>query len=267
MEVTTDWYDDARLPKFSEPPVSEVAIGLEFPPLAEMDAVKLVRLQDAWSADYPNISEVPGSPPTDLNSGLGPVIQFGDTPRRIWAAQLDTGLLLQTQNDRLFLNWRRMFSASPYPGYGSIGREFAKRWEQFQASLTQMGLPVPTPHLGEFTYVNTVPLNPDENLADVLTLIADGPSEIPGTDTFGSFQFVREVSDPSAPFPAQIQVVGQPSQNPEGRVLLFNVTARVLLAGRPEAWSAGIDAAHALASHTFAAIITEPKQKNWGRLQ
>lgn len=265
--MTTNWYDAAQLPKFAHPPVSETAIGVEFTPIAGMDGVKLVHLQDAWSSEYPDLSEVPGAPPSELNPPPGMLIQFGETPRRIWAAQPNTGLLLQSQNDRLILNWRGQFSASGYPGYDALISEYLLRWDQLQTSLAQMGLPSPMPHLGEFTYVNSVALDPGETLSDVLTLIAANSADIPGTDTFGAFQFLREVNDPSALFPAQIQVTGQPHQTPDGRVLVFNVTARVLTAGQPGEWRSGIDAAHALASHTFAAIITESKQQRWGRLQ
>lgn len=265
--MTTDWYDAALLPKFSDPPVSETAIGLEFPSASMIDAVKLVRLQDAWSAEYPEINEVPGAPPTELTQPTGVTIQFGDSPRRIWAAQPGSGLLLQTQNDRLILNWRKQFSPSPYPGYEALSKEFTRRWEQLKESFARMGVPTPMPHLGEFTYVNAVPLDANETLSDVLTLISPGSAAIPGTDTFGAFQFLREVNDVTAPYPAQIQVTGQPNQSPDGRVLIFNVTTRVLLTGRPDQWLAGIDAAHSLASHTFAGIITEAKQRRWGRLQ
>ncbi|MEV7767857.1 TIGR04255 family protein [Microbacterium sp. NPDC086615] len=262
--MTTDWYDPSNLPAFDSPPVTETAMAFEFPTLAGMDVIKLVQLQSAWGADYPELSEVPGALPTQAAGGDDVFVAFGNEPRRIWAAHPSNGLLLQTQADRLVLNWRKRFTSASYPGYTELRNEFLLRWSQMLDSLSALDLPLPQPHLVEFTYVNNVPLAEGELLSDVLAIISNA-SRLPGDETFGTFQFVREVQPGDHPFPAQINIQGQPVQAPEGPLLAFRVTARVLVDGDYDAAYLGLDAAHALASHSFAGLVTQKKQEIWGR--
>lgn len=265
--MTTDWYATDGLPRYASPPVVETAMALEFPALQGMDTVKLVHLQEAWRESYPELSEAPGSPPTPVDASPTMLFQIGDGPRRVWAAQPETGYLIQTQADRLILNWRKHFSPSPYPGYDPLRAEFSVLWEKFISFASAAGLGIPVPHLAEFTYVNAVPLLEGDTMSSVVELVASPPSGLPGTDSFGAFQFVREVNaTESNRLPAQIHLQGQPQQGPEGRVLMFTVTTRVLLGAQSKNPLPGLDSAHALSSRTFSSVVTATKQIEWGRL-
>ena len=246
-------------------------MGIEFGPIAGLDFFKLTRLQSEWEDRYPNMSEQPGIPPAPpMGEGM-PMMQFmiGEPPRRIWAAGSDNGLLIQTQGDRLILNWRKSETTQPYPGYStSLRNEYSQLWATFKAFLERTGTPLPVPVISEFTYVNSVPLAESDSLHDVLTLVSAPTDEVPGRDTFGRFQFIREVSESATdPFSAQIQISGEPQMGENGRQLAFTVVARVILGARWNEPLAGLDAAHSLASHTFSRIVTRAKQEQWGRIQ
>ncbi len=264
----TDWYEDASLPKFENPPVVETAMALEFPIQESLDIFKLSRLQAEWEDRYPDVQEVPGAPPTPQWSDGAMEIQFGigGGPRRLWATQPDTGLLVQTQNDRLILNWRKAFSRAGYPGYSALRSEYARLWSELEGFLDRSSASPVRPHLAEFTYVNVVPMAETEKVADVVTLLSSEPTEMPGEDRFARFQFIREVAASSDhPFPAQVHISGEPQPTDGGRSLVFTVTARVVLEAGSSAPIEGIDAAHALASHTFDRIIPGSKHVAWGR--
>lgn len=244
-------------------------MAMEFAPPSNLDGIALVRMQELWLDEYPELQETPGVPPTQIQAAGQVQVQFGEPPRRIWATQPNTGLLIQTQADRMVLNWRKQFSQGPYPGYSVLRGELASKWATFEHWLSNKGQKPPSPHLVEFTYVNQVEIQSDEGLASLLTLIRQPDAELPGSDQLGQFSFTREVNgDEANPFPAQISLSGQPSQFGDRKVFVFTVTCRVLPAARPDADSLhALDAAHALASHTFAAAVTSGKQKAWGRTQ
>lgn len=266
----TDWYNEATLPRFERPPVSETAIALEYPSIIGMDYYRLTRLQSAWEERYPQISDAPGAPPTPAKSDGQIMFAFGEPPKRIWASAESNGLLVQTQTDRLILNWRRDFSDTPYPGYlGSLRSEYLRLWAEQLDFLASSGLPAPLPSLAEFTYINLVPLETSDRLSDVVTVVRTPEKELPGRDSFGRFQFIRDIAPSDEhPFAAQIHIAGEPVQpQPDSRQLAFTITARVIVGESSPDPIVAVDAAHALASQTFARIITDDRQEQWGRIQ
>ena len=270
--AVTDWYEKTTLPRFKSPPVIEVAMAVEFSPIAEMDFFKLSRLQAEWEDDYPAITEMPAAPPTQLTQNTSPTVTFalGGNLRRIWAAGKDGTLLLQTQNDRLILNWRKVSEETAYPGYFETLRgEFSIRWESLKQYLAKAGLPAPLPVLAEYNYVNAVALNATDAMEDVVTVVRTPKDELPGEDRFTQFAIVREVTESATdPYTTQINISGQPQATPAGeRQLYFTVVAKALIGTKTNDPLDALDAAHALASHSFARIVTDKKQSEWGRIQ
>jgi uncharacterized protein (TIGR04255 family) len=265
--VTLPWYDYATLPKFDHPPVVEAAIAVEFAPLTGLNNAALNRLQKAWTEKFPDLEDRPGTPPTPLHSD-GEIlfnVTGPDSPRRIWAAGRGNGLLVQTQNDRLILNWRKQFSRGPYVGFDALKSEFSILWEQMGDFVDGEGLLSRSPTLAEYTYVNAVPIEPGESFNQVVLLLGGSGNDVPGSESFTRFQFIRDVAIADGhPFNGQIFIQGEPQLYASSRHLVFTVTARVLVGGRPEGPLEGVVAAHALASHTFASIITPEKKAVWG---
>lgn len=265
--MTLPWYDDAGLPKFDNPPVVEAAMAVEFAPLSGLNDQALNRLQKSWLDRYPDLEDHPGTPATPLNSDGAMMFNIAGPggPRRIWASGRGNGLLVQTQNDRLILNWRKQFSREPYPYFAVLKTEFEKLWDEMGVFIDGDGLLPRSPTLAEYTYVNAVPIEPGESFGEVVLLLGVPAAAVPGTESFTRFQFIRDFKIAEGhPFDGQVFIQGEPQLYGTTRHLVFTVTARVLIGGRPEGPIAGVEAAHALASHTFASIITEEKKAAWG---
>jgi uncharacterized protein (TIGR04255 family) len=124
--MTAEWYDRDGLPKFDHPPVIEAVLSIEFVPIPGLDNYRLSRLQGEWEAEYPSIAEGPGVPPSPADSVGLPMFNFRleDGPRRFRAVSTDGTSLVQTQSDRLILNWVKVDEGT-YPGYfDSLRTEF-----------------------------------------------------------------------------------------------------------------------------------------------
>ncbi|WP_161972370.1 TIGR04255 family protein [Glaciihabitans arcticus] len=261
--MATSWYEESSLPKFENPPVAETAMGVEFSPVEGLGFIGLTRLQERWAQRFPILTEMGGMPPTYDSAPPFEFVQ-GTPPVRVWAEGIEDGLLVQTQADRLILNWRHNFTPAPYPGYHMLRAEYEALWNQFLEFLGEFNLRAPAPIAAEYTYVNNVQLNQGETYADVISVIAHPERELPGDDMGTRFQFTRGVAPSEEnPYPAQIWVAGEPFQG-DPSVLLLNVTTKVLFAAGGEPLHA-IDIAHALSSHTFANITSESKHADWSR--
>lgn len=261
------WYEEGSTPRYARPPVVETAIAVQFPPVVGLTMIPLVRLQDAWRARFPRLSEHPGTlpEPTTIAPEAGPILQFGPAPVRIWAEQDETGLLVQTQADRLVLNWRAPSSTGPYPHYEKLRDEFERLWSEFLTRLDGEGLPLPEPQRVDFTYVNDISLHDHEAFEDVITFIEPSETRLPGTPSMTRFQVLRAIErDAENPFTAQIWISGEPQFGPNGRSLQLNITTAILGVSPGELWHA-LDVAHALGGHTFAAATTTIKQQEWDR--
>jgi uncharacterized protein (TIGR04255 family) len=256
------------LPHFDSPPVIETAMGIEFAPLPALGFLNLTKLQSVWADRFPNVSEQPALPSTiDLSAGPRLQLLQGAPGVRAWAESMPgtNGLLVQTQSDRLVLNWRKAFSADGrYPGYASLRASFKQVWGELVDFVAANSLGVLAPTSAEYTYVNHVNLDANEFIEDALTIMTRPESELPGVPASAQFQVIRMVQEsPSDPFTAQVQITGAPQAIDGHTVLAMNVTTKALFAtgGDP---LAALDAAHALSSHTFFNITTDEKHRDWG---
>lgn len=263
------WYEPGSLPQFERPPVTETAMGFEHAPLAEVDVLVLAEMQKRWASDYNQLEVVPGSPPSFGDREPASPVQFvqGNPPQKVWAKDLKRGLLLQSQADRLILNWRKDLSDGRYPGFDFLLPEYAKCWEHYVAFLGSRDLPIPTPVLSEFTYVNRVTIPPGGSVQSVIKLLNDASEGIPGEDEVSRFQFVRHVgADESNPLESQIVITGEPAASDEKQKLILTVAVKSIISEQASDPFLPIRVAHALASHTFAGVVADSQTTEWGRL-
>jgi uncharacterized protein (TIGR04255 family) len=147
----------SELPDYERPPVVEVVLGLRFEPLP-IRALDLGALNAVWAQDYPQVSEqpvIPPPPPVGVNMQM-PMITFGVPPmQRHWWTTVDASRLLQVQQDRLILNWRRTSPETDYPRYPALRATFVRHLEEFQEFAARFG-PLQVTHF-EVTYINDLP--------------------------------------------------------------------------------------------------------------
>jgi uncharacterized protein (TIGR04255 family) len=151
------------LPDFEDPPVVETALSVEFAPLAGWSIVHFGLFWHEIRAEYPAF-EI--QPPL-----LSQIEKFGEEakkpqainlqitnpmPVRCWFFDQSQTRLIQVQKDRLIYNWRKVAGPEPYPHYENIRPAFEREWHRFRQFLESNGLPAPTVHQCEVTYVNHI---------------------------------------------------------------------------------------------------------------
>lgn len=134
--------DEAPLPRFRKPPVSEVALGVQFS--AILNPVHLGLYYQKVKSRFPKIQVQPPLPPQfETFGGTGGVgLPFGfpafagvGAPfvPRMWFMSDDDNLLIQLQSDRLLFNWRGGMQGTPYPHFDAVQAEFTKALGELEA--------------------------------------------------------------------------------------------------------------------------------------
>lgn len=253
---------------FSNPPVAEVALSLQTPPISRLTSAHIGQF---WSSvlkkDYPATQDHPFVAPVIeqfVGLDMSMTFQFG-MPGRHWLLSNDQTRLVQLQNDRLVLNWRRLDSEI-YPSYSQLRIELervAKLWRTF---LVGENLPEVPINQAEITYINHV------RSADVAaaggpilsSLSVDWPVEI-GTPEGLQFQQTFRTDD-AAGRPARTYVSLAP-------VILADGTAgqalSLVIRGAPASGSLNdsliwLDFGHNQIVNTFRDIIGPKLRRTWG---
>src|SRR5262245_12988574 len=112
------------LPEFERPPVIETSIGVEFSPL---DAWQVPHFGLYWAEIRNRFPKFDVQPPTTsqledpdnvfTRKGIS-VVPMTKLEARCWFIDAADSMLVQVQNNKFFLNWRKR--TEPYPRYETI---------------------------------------------------------------------------------------------------------------------------------------------------
>jgi uncharacterized protein (TIGR04255 family) len=151
-------------PNFGNPPVIEVAVGVQFKEPLSLPITAYGSVADAFVADYPNVEEQDplaavvesfgDEPPTSPES----VLRAAATPRapvRVWFSDPATGGLIQVQSDRFVFNWRCV-DGKEYPRYGWVRSGFDDGLQRFLKAVGHSGPAEQLVDMCEVTYVNHI---------------------------------------------------------------------------------------------------------------
>src|ERR1700730_13007304 len=122
--------DEVPLPRFRKPPVSEVAVGVQFP--AVLNPVHLGLYYQRVKAHFPKVQVQPPIPPSFETFGGGPLMAFSIQVQtvwpqaRMWCRSEDDNSLIQLQSDRLLINWREGLRGNAYPHFDAVYADFVK---------------------------------------------------------------------------------------------------------------------------------------------
>lgn len=251
-----------ELPKFENPPVSEVVIGVEFVPLPELTTVRLVQTHALWAEKYPKLVEQPPLPPTSqpdgVLAGIGLRFGAGVGPIRLWMLTDDEDSLLQLQNDRLTLNWRRISHTAAYPSYADLLPEFEARFQDFRQSLHEDGL---QPTVAEMTYVNIIEDSTSSDLSNLCPIVGEYPG--PGNLIRTGAQFVAAMED----MPGHTIVTFNAEDNPGrvGMTVVSRVALRTDLNLTQGDLRVALDYAHRCSVWSFTNLTAPRLHERWGR--
>jgi uncharacterized protein (TIGR04255 family) len=266
---------DPHLPSFAQPPLDEVAAGMQFAPLP-MKTADVGAFYALFAKEYPNTLDVPPVPPTfeTFGSVTAPVFPFnvavGLLPRS-WFVSSNDEHVIQLQPDRLLVNWRMRPSGGAYPHYPEVKRRFLAASEVLLEFGRQRDFPAVSPNQCELSYFNKIPLPQGAEWAD-LGRIFRGMELTPGPEWSGRF------SDGHLLLRTELR---QHDQSPFGRLMIECMPAQIDLSqkawalnvtvrGRPESGDlpgviAFLDMAHVQIVTCFTAITTKEMHAIWGR--
>ena len=131
------------LEQLAKPPIIEVGAAVEWPRLAEVDAVFLA----GWFAHrrqrYPRYRILRAAGPDSVS------VDFGNAAPALrgWFESECGSWVVQLDNQRLALHWRRTGPDSDYPRFGSVAGgvrdRMVEEWQAFQAFLGQRDISIP----------------------------------------------------------------------------------------------------------------------------
>ncbi len=276
---------DAQLPEFENPPVVEVALAVQFEPIAALTAPQLGLIwAKQFRKGYPKVEEhAPLDSVTERFGTKGPGqadvrIQVLDKPPtpRCWFLNDDGSELIQVQPDRFAHNWRKTGGGSGYPRYDKhIKKNFVAEVTSFQNHIEEEELGTFTPNQCEVTYVNHIPCGTGweshAQLARIVSLgelqIAEGflpePEELRMS---GSFVIPGENGAPLGRLRFSIEPAIRRADN--APIFRLNLVARGRPVGEGISGILGfMDIGREWIVRGFTAITTPEMHRIWGRTQ
>lgn len=146
-----------QLPQFERPPVTEVALAVQFDPVT-LRAVDLAAISLAFADDFPTVEEQSPRPPMSVEQGpkLSFELRGGFDQPNLQFINNDRDRIVQFQRDRLVVNWRRR-PDEDYPRYeGAVRPMFVDAWRRLSSVLADLGQEALKPNICEVVYVNVI---------------------------------------------------------------------------------------------------------------
>jgi uncharacterized protein (TIGR04255 family) len=154
---------DTTLPDFTNPPVEETALSIQFAPIPKFGAPHFglywAQIRGEFErfevqAPVANVTEQ-FDPSVRQRPQVG--LQFLPAPDlRCWFLDKSGNRLIQIQRDRFIHNWRRVTGTETYPRYPKTRETLQAQWIRFLSFLKSEDLGSPEVNQCEITYVNHI---------------------------------------------------------------------------------------------------------------
>jgi len=143
------------LPKYKNPPVIEVVIGVTFAPLEKLSSVHYGSFWESIKDEYPDSED---NPPLIDETAMAQIVQVLPAPplRRVFLIHTDGTYLMQLQPDRFIHNWRKKKDSDQYPNFEAAKDKFDRGWNLFCGFLNSRELGAPLLKRYEVTYINHI---------------------------------------------------------------------------------------------------------------
>lgn len=269
------------LPDFTNPPVVEVALSVQFDAIKKLRTPQLGLLWNEFKNDFPVTEEHPPLDAVFERFGMPPkpgraTVQFQmlDAPPipRCWFLNNSGTELVQVQPDRFIHNWRKQGSQESYPRYETLRKTFAAELKRFEAFLQRDNIGSLSPNQCEVTYVNHVLLAAGSDHRRVDAILA--PVSLRHTDDFlpdaddvrAALRYV--IRNENAQPIGRLHVVAEPAYRTSDGQPMYVLT----LTARGEPGGPTIDDALRFMDigrewvvRGFAGVTTTEMHKTWGR--
>lgn len=263
-----------NLPDFESPPLDEVVIGVQFTPVPNFKTLDTVKVWDLFRDGFPLLEEVPALAPQfetfgGIRSSQG--IQFsvapGAVPTRFWFISQDQGHLIQFQNDRLLLNWRKRSTSGEYPRFEHIFNSFSSYLEQLEELFLNEFKSKLEITQAEVSYINLIPVQHFDELTRWIKFLG-----IDGIDVeSASSNFAEAVSDSKGKAIARMYHELQSVSSYDGKQKAFRLS--ITCRGVPYDAESNSDKLELIKKgrikiiHRFVDLTTEYAHEQWGRKQ
>lgn len=153
------------LPEFSDPPLHEVAISVQFEPLEKLVVPEIGLLWQHYGGRFAHVEQHPTVEPAIERFGIKTRVAAPPSVRwmevlplpRIWFLNEAKSELLQIQQDRFSRNWRKVSAEDRYPRYDDhIRPKFIEDLNDFCGFLERNNIGKVAPNQCEVTYVNHI---------------------------------------------------------------------------------------------------------------
>ena len=149
---------------FRDPPVTEVALGLQFAPLGMSTGHQGWFWNQYLGDEWPTATDAPPIPrhteSFSPNLAWPPIaLQFQSRPTvRLQLQRAEGDRMVQIQDTRFIYNWIKKSGA--YPRYHNLRPEFDKAFSSFCEFSERAKLAKPRVNQWEVTYINQIPAGP-----------------------------------------------------------------------------------------------------------
>jgi uncharacterized protein (TIGR04255 family) len=164
----------APLPEFEAPPVSEVALSVQFAPIENLTTFQIAALwESVFKERLPKVEEHAPLESNIERFGISKIakreafrLEAFDRPPipRFWFTEDLGNQLIQVQPDRFVRNWRKMESSTEYPRYPAVRESFSSDFQSFETFVKNRCLGEVVVNQCEMTYVNTIAMNEWDDL-------------------------------------------------------------------------------------------------------
>lgn len=268
------------LPDFANPPVSEVALSLQFEPLPKLRGPVIGLLWGKFKEKYPAVDEHPALDPvierfgSDALPNVGMQFQVlaAPLPVRVWFVNEGGSELVQVQQDRFVHNWRKVKETDQYPRYSNLRGKLIEELEIFRQFIQEEQLGEMVFNQSEVTFVNIITSGEGwerhGQLNNVLTIHSGSYSdeffkEPENVQT--ALRYVIPGEDEAPRGRLHITVLPVVSARDKKPALNLTLTARCGTKGSIDDAISGLDLGHRWIVKGFASITTRDMHHIWGR--
>lgn len=125
-------------PTFTNPPIVEVVLGVEFTPIDGLKTIHYQDIYDLFRENFPifqdtqplatSLDNIEGDP---LNQ-ISPQADANPTLPRLWCLSHEEDLQIQFQADRFVLNWRKRGEQNVYPSFEKLAPMFKREFSRLK---------------------------------------------------------------------------------------------------------------------------------------
>lgn len=217
----------AHLPDFTDPPLDEVVLGVQFEPVPGFSSVHTKDVWDLFRDEFPQVQEQPLLQPqfeTFGGANLQPSFQFqvgaGPVGSRLWFISEQENNLLQFQPDRFLTNWRKNPNQQPYPRFEGIAEAYKSYLTVLVEHLSKHFAYDVGINQAEVSYINVIPVSGFSEVGKWFNLWSGSDLNIEGLNT----SFSEVILDASGKPYARLFHAIQSVYTVDGKHLAYNLS-------------------------------------------